>query len=290
MANEKHNDNLPQLIESQTQTDDNTASIPANFLRIDHDKPQDAQNVVTARCNPTASDEMLARNLQMQENMACSPYPPNCIGKLDITVCQANLTKAHTPFNIPFVRMDPYVKIILGNFVFETSTDLNGSTNPNWNQTLFCYLPYVVNTMNVEIYDERSFTRDEKVAWTSINLPNTFFDSLKGGMEDKWYDLQGRENNENAGKIRIVTNFLPISVLPNANPICFPTAIPPPPLAPNTMIVPNQIILSPENYEIQMKKLKDMFPNLDVDVIKPIFDANGMDENRTVNALLSLNE
>lgn len=70
-------------------------------------------------------------------------------GRLQIDVLEARLTK-----NYGLVRMDPYVKLKLGNKVFETHTDNSGGKNPSWQKTILCQLPHNVDTLIIEIYDE----------------------------------------------------------------------------------------------------------------------------------------
>ena len=80
--------------------------------------------------------------------------------------------------------MDPYCRLRVGNTVFETPTDANGSKTPIWNRTIHSYLPDGVDAIFIEIFDERAFTMDERVAWAHIKIPE---DVLKNHtMHDDW--------------------------------------------------------------------------------------------------------
>lgn len=62
---------------------------------------------------------------------------------------EAKLTK-----NYGFVRMDPYVRVRVGNTIFETPTAVNGGKTPTWNRTINAYLPNDVESIYLQIFDE----------------------------------------------------------------------------------------------------------------------------------------
>lgn len=66
--------------------------------------------------------------------------------------------------------MDPYVRIRVGHYVYETQTDPNGSKNPRWNRVFHTQLPAGVNKIFLEIFDECNFTMDELIAWAEIKV------------------------------------------------------------------------------------------------------------------------
>lgn len=67
--------------------------------------------------------------------------------------------------------MDPYCRIRVGHYVYETQTDPNGSKNPRWNRVFHTQLPAGVNKIFLEIYDECNFTMDELIAWAEVKIP-----------------------------------------------------------------------------------------------------------------------
>lgn len=100
--------------------------------------------------------------------------------------------------------MDPYVRIRIGHYVYETQTDPNGGKNPRWNRVIQSQLPVGVNSMYVEIYDECSFKMDELIAWCEIKIPERVFG---GETHEEWYPLSGKQGEGLEGAIDIVLSF-----------------------------------------------------------------------------------
>ena len=46
-----------------------------------------------------------------------------------------------------------------------------------------------MESIYLEVYDERNFTQDERIAWSTINIP--FETLLKGEAIHDWYPLSG---------------------------------------------------------------------------------------------------
>jgi toll-interacting protein len=121
--------------------------LPPDFLRLGSRNAQSQESL----------DRQVAFALQQQQ--ACVPAV-NISGRLSITVAQAKLVK-----NYGLTRMDPYVRLRVGHFVYETQTDNNGGKTPRWNRVFHAQLPKGVSNISVEIYDECNFSMDEIIAW-----------------------------------------------------------------------------------------------------------------------------
>lgn len=63
--------------------------------------------------------------------------------------------------------------------------------------------------MWVEIYDERSFTMDELIAWTQITIPKQV---MSGETHEDWYPLSGKQGEGVEGMINLVMTYL-VSIL-----------------------------------------------------------------------------
>lgn len=65
-------------------------------------------------------------------------------------------------------------------------------------------LPHGINTITLEIFDERSFTVDELIAWTQITIPQQV---LSGETHEDWYLLDGKQGEGQEGMINIVLSY-----------------------------------------------------------------------------------
>nr|QNL15299.1 toll-interacting protein-like protein [Littorina littorea] len=265
--------------------------LPNDFLRSGRTQEQE--------------DERIAHILQAQQQAGfVQPIPTNIAGRLSVTIVQAKLNK-----NYGLTKMDPYCRVRLGHTVFETPTAVNGAKNPRWNKTVQTYLPHGVDSMYMEIFDERSFTMDDRVAWAVITIPPAV---MSGETVDEWFSLSGRLGDGLEGSVNLVMSLTPAAEMPQqmsyvttytTPPVMMPMYYPQPigqpvgmpvvqpmgqPVAypPQPGMVPQRPM--PELTEEDMKQIKEMFPDMDSEVIKSVFEANGGNKDATINSLLSI--
>ncbi|KAG8232250.1 hypothetical protein J437_LFUL011803 [Ladona fulva] len=254
--------------------------LPSDFLRI----------TATSQQQQEAADQQAA--IALQQQMVGIPYTHNSAGRLSITVGSAKLAK-----NYGVTRMDPYVRLRVGHCVYETRTDPNGGKNPRWNQEIQCLLPQGVNVIYLEIFDECSFKMDELIAWAHIPIPAAV---MNGETREDWYPLSGKQGDEMEGSINLVLSYSTAPqpyVYPQVTPVMVPANVygvrhfayppvsiytPPPPVAPEPP--------APQISEQELKQIEDMFPNMDKEVIKSVFEANRGNKDGTVNSLLQMSE
>ncbi|XP_014216628.1 toll-interacting protein [Copidosoma floridanum] len=254
--------------------------LPPNFLRIENTMSGNQQE---------EADRQAAFALHHMQNQTMSN-----MGRLTITVVQAKLVK-----NYGFTSMDPYVRLRVGHTIYETHTDRRGGKNPHWNKVIHVFLPQGVNKIYIEIYDECSFTMDELIAWGHIDIPPQVIE--KGTTYEDWYLLSGKQGDNQEGSINLVLSYqvrypkaymevpAPVMMVPSTNvigniapyaPVNVYTAPPAPPVLPSTL----------PNAEAELKQLSEMFPNIDKEVIKSVYDANGGKKDMSVNSLLTMAE
>lgn len=258
---------------------------------------------------------------------------PNVIGRLSITVAQAKLVR-----NYGLTRMDPYARIRVGHFVYETQTDANGGKTPRWNRVIHSQLPAGVATVSIEIYDECSFKMDELIAWTEVRIPESV---LKGQTHEEWFSLSGKQGDHVEGMVDVVMSFVvsgstilfalfslecvvitekqtsannvqilfisqpaaamaqyqgyaaapPVVMVPNVSGRAMPVFVTPQVPVPQQM--PQQAAEQPAVQPVtedDIKQVQEMFPNIDVEVIKSVFEANNGNKSTTINSLLQLTE
>lgn len=254
-----------------------TGELPGDFLRLG----------ATTQQQQCMADERVAQVLQAQQQAGYGVIPSNIRGKLSISVVQAKLTK-----NYGITKMDPYCRVRVGHAVFETPTAYNGAKNPVWGKDVHCYLPHGVDNMYVEIFDERSFTIDDRVAWAYVTLPQA---ALNGETVDEWFPLSGKQGDQKEGAINLVMSFQPVENLPQTfQPMFMPQPMVytfPQPVNPG-MYPPQQRQgqqqQTPGYTDEDFKMVKEMFPNMDDEVIKSVFESNSGNKDSTINSLLQM--
>ncbi|XP_015520136.1 toll-interacting protein A [Neodiprion pinetum] len=259
--------------------------LPHGFLRVE-ESPRQQQE---------AADQQAALALQHHLQSA-PPVVAARMGRLSVTITQAKLVK-----NYGMTRMDPYVRLRVGHSIYETHTDPNGGKNPHWNKVLQCYLPPGVTQIYVEIYDECSFMMDELIAWGHIEIPPQVI--LAGETHEDWYPLSGKQGDNQEGMINMVFSYLPtpgnpyigqtpVMMVPSTN-LCGMTQYAPVNVyttPPAVAAVPTVDPSQRANAEIELRQIAEMFPNVDTEVIKSVYDANQGKKDVTINSLLQMCE
>ncbi|KAK5984479.1 Toll-interacting protein [Trichostrongylus colubriformis] len=237
--------------------------LPVDFLRLIVPRDQVA---------PTSQQQQT----QQLVYTGGSFVPPNTRGRLSITIADANLVR-----NYGIVRMDPYCRLRVGHAVFETQTKLSGGRSPVWNRTVHAYLPNGVESIYIQIFDEKAFSADECVAWAHVMLPQAIF---SGETIDDYYPLSGQQGEGKEGMLHLVISFAPVeAAIPTA--VVLPAAVSPP--------VPESVDGIPISVEItaeDTKELEAMFPSVDKEVIRCVLEESRGDKDATVSALLEMNK
>jgi len=274
--------------------------LPDSFLRI----PPVSDEPLTAEERDRELAVAIQRELALEQGATVPPgarpgqgglgvplqqglVDQNVVGRLTITVVEAKLTK-----NYGVTRMDPYARLRVGHNVYETQTCQNGSKEPKWNKTINCFLMAGAKTLDVEIYDECTFSPDSLIAHTSVTIPDTVLS--QGQMVDDWWPLSGQEGEDKEGMLHLI---LSLQVLPPGSAVRLPpggvanSLTGGPPLAYSPTYLPAQPqppAPLPELGEQELDEFSKMFPAIDRQVIQAVFTETRGNKEATVNSLLMM--
>lgn len=250
----------------------------------------DSSEPLDERQQQILNDEATARALAASEMHAQQPhnigYAPGLLqGRLSVTVAQAKLAK-----NYGLMKMDPYCRLQVGHSVIEIPTCANGSKNPRWNKVVHAYLPEGVDTFSVEIYDEKLFAMDDRIAWAHVTIPQTV---MEGQTVDDWFPLTGKQGDDKEGMINLIMTFSkdhlppPNTAAPGIVMYNAPMYFPPPAGVPVYQQPPPQQT-GPAYTEQDVKDLKEIVPGLDEEVIKSVLDSQRGNKEASITALLRI--
>lgn len=237
------------------------------------------------------------------------------IDMIEISVVEAQLVK-----NYGLMRMDLYCKIRVGHMVCETSTCLNGARNPKWDGVYQFSLKPGIEHFHLEIYDERQFSLDTKIAWLYEPIPREIF---MGMSVERWFPLSGQLGQNKEGSVLLVishkrvpmraSNFGRAAITrnhPQGPPLTMFVPVPEQtPVMGGPVMIPgdpqvtsqsrhrqNFTLESPQEQplptrpasEQDINQLKEMFPSHDMGVIKAMLEKYNHDKEAAIVALLSL--
>jgi toll-interacting protein len=169
-------------------------------------------------------------------------------------------------------------------------------------RTFQCYLLQGIKNIDVEVYDECTFSQDPLIAHGMYHIPEEVI--KRHEVVDDWFPLSGNEGDGKEGTLHLILSLQPIlpgqplaagpqvRVAPNLaaghKPMAYQTAYlspqrrphqeqhQPPPLKP----------LSDEEIDEFLK----MFPNLDREIIMSVHVASNGNKESMVNSLLQLGQ
>lgn len=260
--------------------------LPDDFLRSDRQLNQSQDEEASRR----VAEDLAAQDTRRLPVTAGNPaqLPAGAapqyvtVGRLSITVVQARLAKSYSMLNL--TKMDPYCRIRVGHTVLETETCHNGAKEPKWGKTFYATLPRGVDSFSVEIFDEKSFTADERIAWAVLNIPERV---IQGETVDDWYPLSGKQGDLAEGQVNLITSYQKYQqpVYTGQNQFLVPQAGSPPLIMqPQMASVPRQPMFTEED----VNQIAEMFPSMEKDVIKSIMTANNGHKENAISQILQM--
>ena len=259
-----------------------TGPLPESFLRIPGREEESGEE---------QRDRQMALQLQRELAMEARPAAAghtqlrqNVTGRMTVTVVEARLNK-----NYGVTRMDPYARLRIGHNVYETPTCQNGAKEPKWNKTVNCFVIAGTKSLDIEIYDECTFSTDSLIAHTTIPLT----DSLLGAeIVDDWWPLSGQEGEEREGLVHLILSYQTLPAggapVPPAEGGVAPSVSGGKPLAYSTSLLPQQPPPPPTLAPDDLDEFSKMFPEIEKSVIEAVFTESRGSKEATVNALLQL--
>uniref|UniRef100_A0A6G1SN40 Toll-interacting protein n=1 Tax=Aceria tosichella TaxID=561515 RepID=A0A6G1SN40_9ACAR len=241
------------------------------------------------------------------------------VDMIDISVVEAQLVK-----NYGLLRMDLYCKIRVGHYVAETATCQNGARNPRWDGSgvyQFALKPGI-DSFHLEIYDEKQFSSDEKIAWLHEPIPPEIY---QGVTVERWFPLSGRLGPQKEGSILLVLSHKRVPLrtsnfgrtMIQHHPDSMPMFLPPPTGQPHVIggrptvlpvdpQVPTYTLPHPppspggptaavqQQQELRtateedINQLSEMFPSIDKSIIKSVLENHNLDKEGAISALLAM--
>uniref|UniRef100_A0AC35UBZ6 CUE domain-containing protein n=1 Tax=Rhabditophanes sp. KR3021 TaxID=114890 RepID=A0AC35UBZ6_9BILA len=230
--------------------------MPANFLCAANQHPRNIPVIPPTRNAATDFNERADHFYRFT--------PPNTVGRISVHVKEAKLTK-----NYGLVSMDPYCRIRVGTAEFQSNVCNSGGKNPQWDRVFNFYLGTGVDSVYIEIIDEKQFTEDQVIAYAHIVLPNGVF---HGEKIDEWYPLSGKQGENMEGLVNCEISLIPCEQTTQAIPVEeYQQATLPP-------------LFNPEDLE----DLKSMFPQIDEDLMKDILIEKGGDKAIAASILIEM--
>ena len=123
--------------------------------------------------------------------------------------------------------------------------------------------------VDVEIYDECTFTNDVMIAHATFSIPESVF---RFEVVDDWFPLSGQEGHEKEGVLHLIISLHPLRQGPTS-----------------THETPQHISKqSTLPTDEQLSEMSKMFPNLDKDIISSVFVEKAGNQEEVVNVLLQM--
>jgi len=270
--------------------------LPADFLRI--------QITRAPLYDPTGMNAGGFSQLQQPQ------HNPNFLGHLTLEIAEAKFIKNFGPLGL--LKMDPYVRIRIGHISYETPTATSGGKNPQWKTRLRVNLFRGMDTVMLEVFDERNFMEDEFIAECQIPIPK---EVLNGETKQSWYPLLGRQNNSNEGDILVIMSFVSFKqppIIEHQVPLTPVGGAISSPSNPDSLSSQQQQQPPPQQQQQQnqqsptgsrsaipkppppaysqedVKTLEEMFPAIDRHIILELLDQQNGNKDLVVNQLLQI--